>query len=890
MTTRMLVSPLVAMLAVAVGTLSSAGGQASAGATARVGPLAFPAQALLRGAGANRNLRFSRTTTGPTERQSLKAYAKLPLSLVPNRGQLDGRVRYAAQVGGANFYFTGREAVFAFATRTRGLALRLGFRGANPHPAIDGFEPASGRVNYLIGNDRARWCTNVPTYGGVVYRDLWPDIDLRFRGVKGRLKYEFLVRPGARVDDIRLAYRGADGLSVDNRGNLVIKTALGKLIDTRPVSYQLIGGDRVPVATRFVAKGTSYRFQIAAHDHSRPLVIDPGLVYSTFLGGLGQDTGNGIAVDPRGNAYVAGITQSALTFPVTAGAYDTTYNGQSDPNFGGDTFITKLNKSGTALVYSTYLGGTSDEPYWAASITVDPAGYAYVAGTTWSADFPTTPGAFDTTWNGPGYDAFVTKLNREGSDLVYSTFLGGSGFEGPYYADAITLDPRGNAYVTGFTDSSDFPTKNAFDPTFNGPFDAFLTKLNRAGSDIVYSTYLGGSDDDDATGVAVDSNGQAFVAGYTASTDFPTKNAIQPANAGGYDAFVTEFTSAGNALVFSTYLGGSDFDFAAGVDVAYAGNAATAVVAGSTPSTDFPTTPGAFDESYNGGGPLFCGDAFITRFDKQGASLVYSTFVGDTLDECVNNVAVDHQARAHIVGFSDSAAYPTTPGAVQATNDGTYDVVMTKLNRDGTGLAYSTYLGGLADDIGIGIAVDWPRKVYLSGDTFSPNFDTTPGAYDTTFDGGGPWYGDAFVTKLDVGEKTDPPFAQTADSDQAERDELAHLNSLRASALLPPLTLNVVSSDVARKHSADQLARGDLNEQGSDGSTPAQRLRAAGVLFTVNAESNGAAVAPTAAGALAAIEADPLLTVNALNPLFKQVGIGVLYIDGVMLLTADFTG
>ena len=362
--------------------------------------------------------------------------------------------------------------VFSFASKARGLVLRLGFLDANSQPAITGQTPQSGTVNYLIGNDPARWHTNLATYGEVVYRDLWPGIDLLFRSEKGQLEYEFLVKAGARVQDIRLAYRGADRLSVDHDGELIVHSKAASITDKRPLSYQLIDGKRVLVASRFALKPranskTAYGFAVGHYDLRRALVIDPGLVYSTFLGGTGDDSGNAIAVDSAGQAYVAGSTYST-DFPTTTGAYDTGYNGSED------AFVTKLNSAGSALVYSTYLGGTSDEPYWSASIAVDCSGNAYVTGTTLSSDFPTTPGAYQTVLKGPS-DAYVVKLNSSGN-LVYSTYLGGTSYDAAYYGDAIAVDSSGYAYVTGFTDSTDFPyTPGAYQSSLKGSENAFVT-------------------------------------------------------------------------------------------------------------------------------------------------------------------------------------------------------------------------------------------------------------------------------------------------------------------------------------------------------------------------------------------------------------------------------
>ena len=680
------------------------------------------------------------------------AYAKLPLSFVPNAGQMDARVRYSAQSGGRSFYFTTREAVFSFAAKSEGLVLRLAFLGGNPQTVITGRMPETGRVHYLIGNDPAKWHRDLPTYGEVIYRDLWPGIDLLFRSENGQLNYEFLLRPGARVRDIRLAYRGAESLSLDTDSNLIIHNSLGSITDTRPVTYQLIDGRRVPVKSRFVLRHrgsskTTYGFAVGDYDRRRELVLDPGLVYSTYLGGTGDDGANAIAVDSCGQAYIAGWTYSPTNFPTTSGAFQRANKGSED------TFVTKLNSSGSALIYSTYLGGTSDEPYWSASIAVDSDGHAYVAGTTLSPDFPTTPGAFQTSLKGFS-NAFVTKLNRDGSNLVYSTYLGGRTYDGAYYSDAIVVDRQGNAYVTGFADSPNFPTTpGAYQTSLKGPENAFVTKLNDDGTGLVYSTYLGGSIDDVATGIAIDRDGEAYITGYTYSMDFPTRNPYQPTNRGTANAFVTELNTSGTALVYSTYLGGTGFDAGAAISVDSSG---AAYVVGDAGSTDFPTTPGAFQTTYGGG----FDDVFVAKLNRSGNALVYSTYVGGAVDDYANAIAVDSAGQAYVTGFTNSANFPTTPGAYDTTYNGDVvpapffygDAFVTKLNKDGSALIYSTYLGGKGDDLGLGIAFDRARKVYVTGSTNSPDFPTTSGAYDMTYNGAGPpyFYGDAFVTKLDV--------------------------------------------------------------------------------------------------------------------------------------------
>jgi hypothetical protein len=356
--------------------------------------------------------------SSPMKRHAFAAYGKLPLAFVSNAGQTEARVRYSAQGAGYSVFLTRSEAVLALERpqlngKRKAVALGLRFLGANRHAAIRAEAPGQGRVNYLLGNDPANWHTGMRTYERVVYHNLWPGVDMVFAGQNGKLKYEFLVRPGARVSEIRLAYRGAKRLSLDRQGNLRIRTLLGVLTDPQPASYQLVADKRVPVRSSFALEsdGRGYSFAVeSGYDHRYPLVIDPGLAYSTYLGGSGDDRGYAVTVDAAGSAYVTGETRSA-DFPTTPGAFEPIFNG------GTDVFLTKFDASGAALAYSTYLGGSAYES--GLGVSVDGAGSAYVTGSTSSANFPTTAGAYDTSYNGD-YDAFATKLNASGAALVYS--------------------------------------------------------------------------------------------------------------------------------------------------------------------------------------------------------------------------------------------------------------------------------------------------------------------------------------------------------------------------------------------------------------------------------------------------------------------------------------
>jgi len=541
------------------------------------------------------------------------------------------------------------------------------------------------------------------------------------------------------------------------------------------IIYQEIDGVRREIDGGYIRKGAKrVGFQLAAYDTTRSLVIDPVLAYSTYLGGSGFDESHGIAVDAGGNAYVIGSTGSA-DFPTTSGAFQSTFAGGTTPS-PFDAFVTKLNPTGTGLVYSTYLGGSvSDE---ASSIAVDANGSAYLTGSTNSADFPTTAGAFQPNFASGTSDAFVTKLDHTGSAIVYSTYLGGSAAADSFDSGTgIAVDAAGNAHVTGYTTSTNFPTTpGAFQPTasvpdrtfFTNPPDAFVTKLNPTGSALVYSTYLSGSGHDLPFGIAVDGDGNAYVAGSTTSTNFPTtpgafQSTLAPDPLFGHpqDAFVTKFDPAG-ALVYSTYLGGSGDDKGTAITVDPAGNA---YVTGGTGSTDFPTTAGAFQPAWGGG----FDKTFVTKLNATGSTLVYSTYLGGGSGASSSGIAVDADGNAYIIGltflqcgrFSCFSDFPTTLGAFQPSyGGGNSDAFVTKLNPAGSGLVYSSYLGGSSNDYGSGIALDASGNTYVTGATISSDFPTTPGALQAVGGGfiNGSSNSDAYVAKIvDVALPSLPP-------------------------------------------------------------------------------------------------------------------------------------
>src|SRR2546430_762262 len=548
---------------------------------------------------------------GTVKAHLVEAYGKLPLSFEANRGQTDSRVKFLSRGPGYTLFLTQREAVLALrpaaARGTRPGAsggedatpsvLRMHLLGANPAAPLSGLDTLPGTVNYFVGHDPAKWQTHVPTFAKVKQSQVYPGVDLVYYGNQRQVEFDFLVTPGTDPTAIRLSFQGADELKVDEQGNLLLRVNGGEVRLATPHVYQEVQGKQQSVAARYIVEESQNReprtansapvrvgVPVAAHDQSRPLVIDPTLVYSTYLGGSGFDQGSSIAVDAAGAAYVTGLTRSAdLTADCTAPCtvLDSALNGLADG------FVTKLNATGDALVYSTYLGGSGVDQ--GSSIAVDAAGAAYVTGIMQSADFTagcTAPcTVLDRSRNGLTA-GFGTKLNATGAALVYSTYLGGSGVD---QGSSIAVDAAGAAYVTGIMQSADFTAGctapcTVLDSSLNGLADGFVTKLNATGTALLYSTYLGGSGVDQGSSIAVDAAGAAYVTGIMQSADF-TAGCTAPCVVldatlgGGTDAFVTKLNATGTALLYSTYLGANDADVGLAIAVAATG---AAYVAGTT--------------------------------------------------------------------------------------------------------------------------------------------------------------------------------------------------------------------------------------------------------------------------------------------------------------------
>ncbi|MBP6822718.1 MAG: SBBP repeat-containing protein, partial [Acidobacteria bacterium] len=663
--------------------------------------------------------------------------------------------------------------------------LRFRLQGARD-AAITASGLLPGKSNYLIGDDSSRWRTNIPNYSQVEYNEVYPGVAMKFYGTQRSLEYDFEVAPGVDPSGITLSVEGAEKIELDESGDLVLHVGGQRIYTRAPVSYQTVAGKQSQVVSRYVLKGGNLiGFEVPSYDRKQPLVIDPVVDFSTFFGGIGSDEGFSIAVDSTGAAYVTGTTYSNNF---------NTFAPLQTLNRGGkfDAFITKINPAGSAIVYSTYLGGSGEDQ--GRGIAVNSAGEAYVAGITNSQDF-NTRNPLQATITGLAEDAFVVKVNAAGTDLLFSTYLGGNSIDqafaiavtssgdavvtgstvstnfptknplqatnrggadvfvtrlkgdgtqliystylgGGLFDEAygIALDSGGNVYVVGATASNDFNTLNPFQANNAGAgSDGFLAKINSTGTSLIYSTYLGGTGVDVAYGVAVDANLNAYVTGHTFSTNFPTQSPMQATNHGEADAFVTRFNLNGSALIYSTYLGGALGDFGRGI-VVDAGS--QPIITGRTASTDFNVSNPL--QATNLGNV----DAFVSKLSINGSALIYSTYLGGALEDLAYGIAIDSTGAVYVTGDTRSTDF-NTQAPLQSASRGGLDAFVTKINPAGSTMTYSTYLGGSGEDLASAIALDTAGNAYITGYTSSNDYATIS-PIQTTSRGGL----EVFVTKI----------------------------------------------------------------------------------------------------------------------------------------------
>ena len=756
------------------------------------------------------SLQAGQNTRKPSNAEIIHKSKNLRMPFITNTGQIDKRVAfYTKTFGGSVFVTEDGAVVYSLSgnaekqeARTRKpenrisqhetlnqksafynpqsniermIAIKEEFVGGNII-GVNGECEAVAKVSIFIGDDPSKWKNKISVYEVVNMGEVYRGIGLKLKAYGGNVEKVFCVKPGADPELIKVRLSGTNpprfsfkkggyrmnsqltkggdrGLSVNEHGELEVETELGVIKFTKPIAYQEINGKRVNVDVKYsilnsenriqehTSSSTSptthssshiiYGFKVAGYDKTKDLIIDP-LLASTYLGGLGSDYGYSIAIDSKGNIYVAGYTE-ASDFPTTTGAYDVSYN-------YSDIFVSKLNRDLSQVLASTYLGGSSED--YVRSIAIDShKNVIYVAGQTLSSAFPTTADAYDTKKNGSS-DAFLVKLSGDLAHLLASTFLGGSSDD---YAYSVVSDSSGtNIYVTGRTSSSNFPTTpGAYDTTFDNG-DVFISKFNWNLTKLLASTYLGGSNNDYGHSIAISTDRNIYVSGETWSSDFPTSiDAYDTSFNGGFgDVFVSKLNWDLTHVIASTFLGGSSDDSANSIATDSRGNI---YVTGQTESLDFPTTSAAYDTSFHNG------DAFVSKLNGNLTTLLASTFLGGADDDVGNSIAISTEGNIYVAGHTGSSDFPTTPGSYSTSKGILFDAFISKLSGDLTRLFASTYLGGNYRDIARSIAMDSGGNVYVTGETRSSNFPTTPGAYDPSYNGdvNTSYNFDAFVSKLD---------------------------------------------------------------------------------------------------------------------------------------------
>ncbi len=706
---------------------------------------------------------------------AVENYGKLPLSFEANRGQSADQVKFLSRGKGYTVFLTPTEAVLSLRGEDQKSTLRMNLVGANRDARVAGEQPLPGKVNYLIGNDRTKWRTDIPTFQRVHYAGVWPGIDLVWYGTQTKMEYDFVVKPGSEVARIRLRFDGDEKMRIDEKGDLILVSNGEEIVQSAPKVYQ----DGAAVSGKYVMKNTDeIGFEVGDYDHSKPLVIDPILIYSSYIGGDGADLGFSVAADANGNAYIAGETSSSeVTFPLQ--------NAIQGSQISDLAFITKLNATGTAVLYSTFLGdatgfctkdvcGTEVR-----GIAVGSDGRAAITGATVNdnneSDFPLT----DNHFQGNGFcigvcglepdrrtDAFVTVISENGDVLTYSTLFGGSAsasaFGGRAFdaGNAIAVDSSNRVYITGETASNNLPTKHAFQWSRHSEYqgtDAFIAVFNPAATSgnasLLYSSYYGGDGDEVGRGVAVDPDRNAYIVGSTASTDLETKSpsSLPPLRAtfqgGGFDGFVAKIDTEadGNAsLTYSTYFGGNINDRVESVAVDAQQRVYITGASNSSPSS-FPLR-NAFDSTQTNG------EAFVAKLNADGTALFYSSFLGGDNANTVNDgeeglgITIDAGGNAYVTGRTTSGASFPSVLPLPANQQGTAflaKVEATVSNNTVPKLLYSTTFGGPGAKAE-GIALDPRGNVYIGGTT-TDGLTTTVNAFDTSFNGG---LSDAFVAKF----------------------------------------------------------------------------------------------------------------------------------------------
>jgi hypothetical protein len=703
--------------------------------------------------------------TGP--KAVISAYEKLPLAFEANRGQAPADTRFVARGPGYQVQLAADAVILSLGANAEQTAVvSMHFLGARSDARAHGEERLSSISNYFLGSSPSEQFADIPNYARVDFDDVYPGIGITYYGNQRQLEYDLVVAPGADASPAKLAVEGADDVAIDGEGNLKLRVGAQTMRMLRPTVYQEIDGKRTPISARFTLAGHNIvSIRTGAYDHSRALTVDPTLVYSSYLGGSNDDHARAIAVDGSGNVYLTGDT-SSTDFPLLS-AYQT--SGGRTPR---SAFVTKMNATGTALIYSTYLGDKSATNV-GYGIAVDASGYAYVTGTTTGSAFPTTSGAYQTT-STSGNNAFVSKLGPSGNTLSYSTYVRNAS------TAAIALDGNGYVYVTGNAVAAFATTTGSYQPTSHSSSgtNAFVLKLNTSATPAVYSTFIGGSSSDYGYGVAVDASGNAYIGGIAGSSDFPLANAYESA-VNGTDGFIAKLNPQGSGLVYSTRLGGSNGDgvFAIALDAS-----GSVYATGLTGSFDFPVSANALQRSkggpnYSGGFCIGCRinyttlpNGFVTKLSPDGRSVVYSTYLGgngsgqSSYGDYGAAIAVDSTGHAFVAGsIGSTTGFPLIGDLKTGQPDDTTGLFVAKLSALGDAELFGTHIGWTIDDdavgtgASIGVAVDAKGDVYSTaaasggGDLGGDSFLVSTGAYQTAPKS--TTWRDAIVSKLTTGNQ-----------------------------------------------------------------------------------------------------------------------------------------
>ena len=652
---------------------------------------------------------------------------------VKNSGQWDEDILYVAHTFSGNIIINkAKEIMYALPVdSSSGYVLKerfLGKRKKQKQGIPFGEKKNAALFNYFIGNDKSAWKTNVPTYEVLNLGEIWEGIDLKLHAYNNNVEKLFFVKPNRNPRSIQMVIDGAEQLKVSQDGQLVVFTPAGKLSYSAPIAYQWISGKKHFAKAEYKINGAgknSYSFQVEDYDPKYELIIDP-LLASTFIGDGGNDWSNAIAVDQSGNVFITGYAWSD-NFPTTAGSFDESFNGVKE------AYVSKFTNDLSTLLASTFIGGSSWDN--GLSITLESTGDVIISGATGSSNFPIVGNAYDNTFNGGSNDVFVCKLDNDLSSIIASTYVGGDDDD---YGYDLTMDNAGNIFVTGRTESSDYPANGGYDNTFNGGFeDVFVSKLNNDLSTLLASTYIGGSTDEGADGIITDEAGNVFVSGFTYSEDFPTSGTpYDSTHNGSGDIFIAKFNNNLSILSSATFIGGSNFEESHAIALDSAQNV---FIAGYTGSLEFPSTPGVYDDTFNANH-----DAIITKMDNDLSNILASTFIGGAEDDDCYGLVIEGAENVFISGISFSTDYPVTRNAFDDTHNGRRDIFVSRFSFDLSELLESTYLGGGNNDWALDLTIDDAGSVFVGGGTYSSDFPIQGSPYDDSYNG----KEDAIIAKI----------------------------------------------------------------------------------------------------------------------------------------------